>query len=88
MSKKKNKDDLSTGNKHGKRTSPGPEKKPIYHHGSTTQGGSNFGQGSSNLGSDARRQGDIANSGSSYDGERWVSDDANSEPPPPPPGKK
>lgn len=46
--------------------------RAAFHHGSTTQGGSNFGQGSYQLGKDANRQGSEGNSGSDYGNEkRW-----------------
>lgn len=49
------------------------EDKPTratFHHGSTTQGGSNFGQGSMQLGRNANKQGSESNSGSDYDNEK------------------
>ena len=81
---KKDKDDLSVGNIHGKRTRIEPDNKLVSHHGSTTQGGSDFGQGSSYLGSESYKQGSEGNSGSNYENERWISDDVNNEPPPQP----
>ena len=55
------------------------EDKPTratHHHGSTTQGGSDFGQGSSDIGKkDANRQGSESNSGSNYGNEKkWNSE--------------
>lgn len=38
-------------------------------HGSTTQGGSNFGQGSHQLGKEAQRQGEASDDGANYSGE-------------------
>lgn len=78
------KDNPRTRKKHGKHGKPKPDKGPTFHHGSTTQGGSDFGQGSSNLGVGSYQQGSTSNDGSTYEGERWVSDDANDEPPPVP----
>jgi hypothetical protein len=78
----KNRNDLNKDNKRIKRGGPEPDKKAVYHPGSTTQGGSDFGQGSSYLGSKSYKQGSVANEGSTYEGERWVSDDVNDEPPP------
>ena len=47
-----------------------------FHHGSTTQGGSNFGQGSNDLDKHAIRQGSEANDGASYDNERGWDNEA------------
>ncbi|HEY4110901.1 hypothetical protein [Puia sp.] len=50
----------------------GTPNRAERHHGSTTQGGSNFGQGSLQLGKDANRQGSEGNSGSDYRNEqKW-----------------
>lgn len=49
------------------------EDKPnraTRHHGSTTQGGSNYGQGSNDLGKHADDQGSESNEGSNYGNER------------------
>jgi hypothetical protein len=46
------------------------------HHGSTTQAGSNFGQGSSQLPNQANRQGSESNSGSNYGNERGWKNEA------------
>jgi len=49
------------------------EDKPnraTFHHGSTTQGGSNFGQGSNDLPKQSIQQGNESNDGSNYDGEQ------------------
>ncbi|MES2704883.1 MAG: hypothetical protein V4649_19765 [Bacteroidota bacterium] len=54
-----------------------PDIRPSFYPGSTTQGGSNFGQGSSNLGNKSAKQGDSASSGANYDNERWEADDVN-----------
>jgi hypothetical protein len=56
------------------------EDKPTraqHHHGSTTQAGSDYGQGSNDIGrQDANRQGSESNSGSSYGNEKkdWVNE--------------
>lgn len=55
------------------------EDKPTkaeFHHGSTTQGGSNFGQGSSQLGKEGNRQGSESGSGSSYGNEKKWNNEA------------
>ena len=55
------------------------EDKPTraeFHHGSTTQGGSNFGQGSLQLGKDANKQGSESSSGSSYGNEKKWNNEA------------
>ena len=46
------------------------------HHGSTTQGGSNFGQGSLQLGRYANRQGSESNKGANYDHEQGWNNEA------------
>ncbi len=49
------------------------EDKPTkaeYHHGSTTQGGSDFGQGSAQLAKDGNKQGSESSSGSNYGNEK------------------
>ena len=45
------------------------QRKPVVNTGSTTQGGSNFGQGSMELGSKSNKQGARKNKGSNYDNE-------------------
>ena len=53
-------------------TNPVREDKPNraeIHPASTTQGGSNFGQGSSQLGKAAQKQGSESSDGSSYENE-------------------
>ena len=59
------------------------EDKPTkaeFHHGSTTQGGSNFGQGSSQLGKDGNKQGDESNKGANYDNEKgWNNEELRKE---------
>lgn len=55
------------------------EDKPnraTTHHGSTTQGGSNFGQGSNGLGDNSQRQGSESGDGSNYDGEQGWNNEA------------
>jgi hypothetical protein len=47
----------------------GKQGKPIYKTGSTTQGGSNFGQGSMELGPDSYKQGSVKNKGANYKNE-------------------
>jgi hypothetical protein len=47
-----------------------------FHHGSTTQGGSNFGQGSMQLGKDANQQGSESNDGASYEDEQGWDNEA------------
>lgn len=44
--------------------------KPEFHPGTTTQGGSNHGQGSIALGADANKQGSEKNEGSNYENEQ------------------
>jgi hypothetical protein len=56
--------------KKNKRYEDQTQGKKIIHHGSATQGGSNFGQGSSHLGSDANKQGSVSGRGSNYDNEK------------------
>jgi hypothetical protein len=46
------------------------------HHGSTTQGGSNFGQGSQDLGNKSIKQGSESNKGSNYDSEEGWNNEA------------
>ncbi len=58
---------------------PVQEGKPSraeIHPGSTTQGGSNFGQGSSQLGKKSLHQGEEKNDGSSYEGEAGWNNEA------------
>ena len=55
-----------------KEVQEGTPNRAEWHHGSTTQGGSDFGQGSMQLGRNANRQGSEGNSGSDYGNEkRW-----------------
>jgi hypothetical protein len=54
----------------------GKPTKADFHHGSTTQGGSDFGQGSMQLGRDASKQGSESNGGANYDGEQGWSNEA------------
>ncbi|HVU57788.1 MAG TPA: hypothetical protein VHD83_22155 [Puia sp.] len=53
-----------------------PKSKAIYHHGSTTQGGSTFGQGSLQLGKQSQRQGSENNEGANYGNERGWNNEA------------
>jgi hypothetical protein len=64
--KKKNdgKKDLQKGSDH---TSQG---RPKFRTGTTTQGGSNYGQGSMHLGANANKQGSERNKGSNYANEQ------------------
>jgi hypothetical protein len=48
----------------------GTSNRAEFHHGSTTQGGSNFGQGSSNLGRYGNVQGSEGNDGANYENEK------------------
>lgn len=47
-----------------------------FHHGSTTQGGSDYGQGSSELGKEPNRQGSESNDGANYANERGWNNEA------------
>jgi hypothetical protein len=47
-----------------------------FHHGSTVQAGSNFGQGSLQLGDKANRQGSESNDGANYDNEKGWNNEA------------
>jgi len=53
-----------------------PKRKATYHHGSTTQGGSNFGQGSAQLGKEGNRQGSESGKGANYGNERGWDNEA------------
>ena len=48
---------------------PGEQGRAEFKTGSTTQAGSNYGQGSSHLGGESYQQGDSSNTGSNYDNE-------------------
>jgi hypothetical protein len=55
------------------------EDKPTkaeFHHGSTVQGGSDFGQGSHELGKESNRQGSESSSGSNYGNEKKWNNEA------------
>ncbi len=63
-------------NQHDNLSDPEKERKPVTEgeqgkvdpgHGSTTQGGQNFGQGSQDLGKDSIKQGSESSSGSNYE---------------------
>jgi hypothetical protein len=54
----------------------GTPNRAEFHHGSTTQGGSDFGQGSIQLGKDANRQGSESDSGSNYGNEKKWNNEA------------
>jgi len=62
-----------TKQKEGKEGTP---NRATYHHGSTVQGGSDFGQGSKALGRGANRQGSEGNSGSNYGNEKRFNTEA------------
>jgi hypothetical protein len=53
-----------------------PKSKASYHHGSTIQGGSNYGQGSNDLGKHSYRQGSEKNEGANYGNERGWNNEA------------
>jgi len=52
-----------------------PKSKATYHHETTIQGGSDFGQGSNDLGKHSYKQGSEKNAGSNYANERgWYNE--------------
>ena len=53
-----------------------PKSKATFYHGTTVQGGSNFGQGSIQLGKDGPRQGSVKNDGANYGNERGWDNEA------------
>jgi hypothetical protein len=53
-----------------------PQSKATFHHGSTTQGGSNFGQGSSQLGRYGNNQGSESGKGANYEQEQGWDNEA------------
>jgi len=53
-----------------------PKSRATYHHGSTVQGGSNFGQGSEQLGKQAYKQGSESGKGANYNNERGWNNEA------------
>lgn len=53
-----------------------PERKADVHPGSTTQGGSNFGQGANSLGKKAQHQGSKKGKGSDYENEQGWNNEA------------
>ena len=59
-----------------KEVQEGTPNRATYYHGSTTQGGSNFGQGSMQLGKRANKQGSEGNSGSNYGNEKKWNNEA------------
>ncbi len=59
-----------------KEITEGKPSKATFHHGTTIQGGSNFGQGSSQLGKEGNRQGSESNSGSDYGNEKKWNNEA------------
>ena len=54
----------------------GTHSRAEIHPGSTTQGGSNFGQGSSQLGKKSIHQGEVKNDGANYDNEAGWNNEA------------
>ncbi|HWB91268.1 MAG TPA: hypothetical protein VG605_05430 [Puia sp.] len=48
----------------------GKPSRATFHHGSTTQAGSNYGQGSNDLKKQSIQQGSETNAGSNYDNEK------------------
>lgn len=50
--------------------------KADFHHGSSTQGGSNYGQGSQDLGNKSIKHGSESNDGSNYDNEEGWNNEA------------
>src|ERR1700749_444162 len=53
----------------------GTNNRADYHHGSTVQGGSNYGQGSLQLGKNADHEGSESNNGANYENEKgWNSE--------------
>jgi hypothetical protein len=59
-----------------KKIQEGKPNKASFHHGSTTQGGSNFGQGSLQLGRYASHQGSESNEGADYRNEQGWNNEA------------
>jgi hypothetical protein len=57
---------MSVANEH---PNPGEQGRAAHSTGSTTQGGSNYGQGSSHLGGESYQQGHTSNSGTNYGNE-------------------
>ena len=53
-----------------------PKSKATFHHGSAVQGGSNFGQGSIQLGKDGNRQGSESGKGANYGNEQGWDNEA------------
>lgn len=53
-----------------------PKSRAAYHHGTTTQGGSDFGQGTNDLGKHSYRQGSEKNDGANYGNERGWNNEA------------
>ena len=64
--------------KQQKRNKPKEDRpsRAEFHHGSTTQGGSDYGQGTNDLGKHADKQGSEANSGSNYSNEKGWDNEA------------
>ena len=70
MTKDKNED------KNENEVTEGKPTRATFHHGSTTQGGSDFGQGSGQLGKDGGKQGSESNDGANYNGEQGWDNEA------------
>jgi hypothetical protein len=62
--------------KENKLNPTGPEKIADINPGSTTQGGSNFGQGANSLGKQAQQQGSRKGKGSDYENEQGWNNEA------------
>lgn len=60
-----------------KKVGSGMQGAAANHPSSTTQGGSDYGQGSSQLDSKSYEQGAAKNNGSNYSNEKWPSSEAN-----------
>jgi hypothetical protein len=58
--------DKEQKDKEQKEVMEGTPTRAEFHHGSTTQGGSNFGQGSAQLGKEGNKQGSESNTGADY----------------------
>lgn len=75
------KDRRKARNDGAKKTDENPEvredkpNRADYHHGSTSQAGSNYGQGSNDLPDQENRQGSESNDGANYDHEKgWTNE--------------
>jgi hypothetical protein len=59
-----------------KEVKEGTPNRATYHHGSTVQGGSDYGQGSNDAGGPGNLQGSEGNSGSNYGNEKRFNSEA------------